>query len=528
MMTRSRRHSGGSGRSASGGYSRHHKQRAYSNGRRGAPRAVTGVRRDSRGGMAALRRDSRERSRRVNGRRAGGHSRLSSTDQRTGRGHEERHARGSRSRSAKRRWSPRKHKPSPAPRQWNHDKVETTGYPYGASRQMHDSPSSESSSDSRNSSVVDDDNDNDSKNSKDEIIHFKWEKGMLLNGKYMLEKGLGDGTFGRVLLAADRRENRQVAIKVIRDVKRYMENAKIEADLLKDVRKADPNGSSRCAIMYDTFTHEGKFFCLVFEPLGVSIYDFLKKNSFRGFWMQDIQAFAKQCLKAVKFLHKELSMTHTDLKPENILLQSMEPARPAYFPREAEWEAKHASSSKKRGQYMRPVNNLIKIIDFGNATYEEEHHSSIINTRQYRGPEVVLELGWDERSDIWSLGCIFMEMYTGELLFETHENLEHLALMEKILGPLPGPMLASAPSSVKTKFMVADPRSNTWRLNWPGSASAQSERHVRHAGTLEERVSRKYRSLVECVGSMLVADPRRRPSASEVLKHPFFSMTFDD
>merc|ERR1712228_86349 len=103
------------------------------------------------------------------------------------------------------------------------------------------------------------------------------------------------------------------------------------------------------------------------------------------------------------------------------------------------------------GEYLRPASTRIKLIDFGNATYEDEHHSSVINTRQYRGPEVVLELGWNERSDIWSLGCIFIEMYSGELLFGTHENLEHLALMERIVAPLPSHMLNDSLSSVKEK-----------------------------------------------------------------------------
>lgn len=62
---------------------------------------------------------------------------------------------------------------------------------------------------------------------------------------------------------------------------------------------------------------------------------------------------------------------------------------------------------------------LFAVIDFGGATFENQHKSSIINTRQYRAPEVVLDCGWDVSSDMWSVGCILMEMYTGELLFGT-------------------------------------------------------------------------------------------------------------
>lgn len=342
-------------------------------------------------------------------------------------------------------------------------------------------------------------------------------------------RSLGDGTFGRVVLAHDQREDRQVAIKIIRDVKRYMENAKIEASILKEISKADTRGVSRCAIMYESFVHENKFFCLVFEPLGVSIYEFMKKNRFRGFWMQDIQSFARQSLKALKFLHQSMRLTHTDLKPENILLQSMELWRPSVFPREKFWQETHTSSKgRSLAMYFRPPGSQIKIIDFGNATYEDEHHSSVINTRQYRGPEVVLELGWNERSDLWSLGCIFVELYTGELLFGTHENIEHLALMERTIERFPSELLARASENAKGKYLNQN-LSQAWRLLWPERASSpSSERHVRNQRHLPGFAMREHQVFVQWAAQLLTLDPAKRPSASEALKHQFFSAQFDD
>lgn len=50
----------------------------------------------------------------------------------------------------------------------------------------------------------------------------------------------------------------------------------------------------------------------------------------------------------------------------------------------------------------------------GGATYEHEHHSSVINTRQYRAPEVILQcMRWNTQSDMWGVGCIVMELITG-------------------------------------------------------------------------------------------------------------------
>jgi dual-specificity kinase len=172
-----------------------------------------------------------------------------------------------------------------------------------------------------------------SKSNDDEIIHFSWHEGILLKNRYRVQKLLGDGTFGRVLGCQDEREWKNVAIKVIRDVERYIENAKIEAGILKAIANIDPKGiNSRSAIMSDAFMHESHY-CLVMESCGTSLYEFLKDNEFRGFYMQDIQSFAQQSLQALAYLKKELKMTHTDLKPENILLECTFPARPAQFPR---------------------------------------------------------------------------------------------------------------------------------------------------------------------------------------------------
>ena len=77
------------------------------------------------------------------------------------------------------------------------------------------------------------------------------------------------------------------------------------------------------------------------------------------------------------------------------------------------------------------------VIDLGSATYEHDHHASVVSTRHYRAPEVVLGLGWSYPCDIWSVGCILLEFLTGEATFQTHENLEHLAMMEVILGKIP-------------------------------------------------------------------------------------------
>jgi len=105
-------------------------------------------------------------------------------------------------------------------------------------------------------------------------------------------------------------------------------------------------------------------------------------------------------------MHK-MQLTHTDLKPENILLQfddlKMNPFRTyqaaktmdkvdkspiSRFSRSSTRSQSRFTQNQYKNQQMvyEPYNDKIKIIDMGGATWDDEYHSSIIQTRQYRSP----------------------------------------------------------------------------------------------------------------------------------------------
>ena len=125
----------------------------------------------------------------------------------------------------------------------------------------------------------------------------------------------------------------------------------------------------------------------------------------------------------------DLKLVHTDLKPENILLVGN-----AYQAFTYNREIPSSSITQPRTAKSRRVllDTEIRLIDFGSATFEEEYHSSVVSTRHYRAPEIILNLGWSFPCDIWSIGCILVEFFTGDALFQTHDNLEHLAMMETV------------------------------------------------------------------------------------------------
>ena len=127
----------------------------------------------------------------------------------------------------------------------------------------------------------------------------------------------------------------------------------------------------------------------------------------------------------------DLNLIHTDLKPENILLVGN-----SYQTFTYNRNIPSSSTTVQRIARQRRVllDTEIRLIDFGSATFDDEYHSSVVSTRHYRAPEIILNLGWSYPCDIWSIGCILVEFFTGDALFQTHDNLEHLAMMESVCG----------------------------------------------------------------------------------------------
>ena len=141
-------------------------------------------------------------------------------------------------------------------------------------------------------------------------------------------------------------------------------------------------------------------------------------------------SFARVTLTRCPVLH-DLNLIHTDLKPENILLVGN-----SYQTFTYNRNIPSSSTTVQRVARQRRVllDTEIRLIDFGSATFDDEYHSTVVSTRHYRAPEIILNLGWSYPCDIWSIGCILVEFFTGDALFQTHDNLEHLAMMESVCG----------------------------------------------------------------------------------------------
>jgi len=336
------------------------------------------------------------------------------------------------------------------------------------------------------------------------ILYLKQPKFSKVNERYEILSTLGEGTFGKVVKVKDHEKEDHVAMKIIKNIHKYREAAKLEINVLQKLNAKDPQGKHLCVRMFDCFNYFGHM-CLTFEILGESVFDFLKGNGYVGYPLDQVRHIAYQLSYAVKFLHDH-HLTHTDLKPENILFVS------------TDWSTEYCSTTKRTLRRMRDTR--VKLIDFGSATFDWEHHSSVVSTRHYRPPEVILELGWSQPCDVWSTGCIVFELYQGHTLFQTHDNLEHLAMMTRILGEMPGHLVRRS----KTSFFQPSGRLG-W--DWSQPAARYASQHCRPLPQYRRhgpasRDGQEESVMLDLVARMLDYDPERRMTLKEALKHPFF------
>jgi dual specificity tyrosine-phosphorylation-regulated kinase 2/3/4 len=292
---------------------------------------------------------------------------------------------------------------------------------------------------------------------------------------------LGRGNFGVVLRCFDHKTQAVCAVKIIRNKKSTNDRSLAEVKILEHLRGCDPGDGSNIVQMYECFNFRSHL-CITFEVLSMSLYDFAKSTNFQGMQVGLIRHFAQQLLVSLRLMRAS-HVLHCDLKPENVLLRA--PNKPG-----------------------------IKLIDFGSSCFLEERASMpYMQSRFYRSPEVILGHPYDEGVDMWSLGCILAELFTGRVLFQGETETEQLACIMETMGLPPRALLEQAARRSQFFDSTGAPRPDTKSRvkRKPGSRSLATTLRCPDAG------------FVAFVQGCLRWDPRERLTPDAGLAHAWIS-----
>ncbi|ONK77046.1 uncharacterized protein A4U43_C02F2540 [Asparagus officinalis] len=241
----------------------------------------------------------------------------------------------------------------------------------------------------------------------------------------------------------------------------------------------------------ESFNHYMEHLFIVCELLRANLYEFQKYNEESGgevyFTLPRLQAIACQCLEALEYLHN-LRIIHCDLKPENILIRS----------------------------YSRCE---VKIIDLGSSCFQTDNLCLYVQSRSYRAPEVIIGLPYDEKIDIWSLGCILAELYNGEVLFPNESLAMMLARIIGVLGPIDMEMLSKGQETHKYFTDAYD-------LYHKNEETGQVEYLIPERSSLAHHLQVNDSAFLDFLNSLLQINPKRRPTASQALQHRWLSVSY--
>ena len=289
----------------------------------------------------------------------------------------------------------------------------------------------------------------------------------LKEGKFKATSIIGKGTFGIVYKANKENSEEIFAIKRVFQDKSYQNR---ELEILKEL-----NHPNIINLKYHFYTNDEKGIYLncVTDYLPQTLSRLQNTNYKSKIQMGPFIAklYAYQMLLSLKYIHS-IGITHRDIKPQNFILDQK--------------------------------TNEIKLCDFGSAKKLINGQKSIayICSRFYRAPELIFgSTNYDNQIDIWSIGCIIVELVLGRPLFLGNNPSEQLVEIIKILGtPTKEDIYSMNPDLKEHKFPSIKPM--------PWDKIFKNRKVPEH--------------FIDLISKLLVYNPKVRLTAEKALEHIYF------
>ncbi|KAL0393752.1 UNVERIFIED_CONTAM: Cyclin-dependent kinase F-4 [Sesamum latifolium] len=285
--------------------------------------------------------------------------------------------------------------------------------------------------------------------------------------RYKVIKEVGNGTFGSVWRALSKQSGEVVAIKKMKK-KYYSWEECINLREVKSLRKMNhPN-----IVKLKEVIRENDVLYFVFEYMDCNLYQLMKDRA-KLFSEAEIRNWCFQVFQGLAYIHQR-GYFHRDLKPENLLVSK----------------------------------DIIKIADFGLAREinSQPPFTEYVSTRWYRAPEVLLQSPtYGPPVDMWAMGAIMAELFTLRPLFPGSSEADEIYKICSVIG-----------SPTKSEWSEGLKLASAINYQFPQAAGV-------HLSVLVPGVSE---DAINLIASLCSWNPCKRPTALEVLQHPFFQSCF--
>ncbi|CAI0396943.1 unnamed protein product [Linum tenue] len=289
---------------------------------------------------------------------------------------------------------------------------------------------------------------------------------------------IGKGAYGIVCSALNSETGEHVAIKKIANAFDNKIDAKRTLREIKLLRHMDHENVSFLSDYFGDIIPppQREVFndvYIAYELMDTDLHQIIRSN--QGLSEEHCQYFLYQILRGLKYIHSA-NVLHRDLKPSNLLLNA---------------------------------NCDLKICDFGLArvTSETDFMTEYVVTRWYRAPELLLNSSdYTAAIDVWSVGCIFMELMDRKPMFPGRDHVHQLRLLMELIG---------TPTEAELGFL-----------------NENAKRYIRQLPlyrrqSFTEKFPTVHPSAIDLVKKMLTFDPRQRITVEDALAHPYLNSLHD-
>jgi len=338
--------------------------------------------------------------------------------------------------------------------------------------------------------------------------YYKAKIGEVMDGRYRVTEDVcGKGTFSNVIKAEDTTNKMQVAIKVMRCNDMMRKAAEKEIEILERLKESDKENKRNVIRLFRTFMYRNHL-CLVFECMWDNLRVALKKyTKDKGMSLKAVRAYTRQLLIALQHIHRH-NIIHADIKPDNILISA--------------------------------GHNICKICDLGSAMeLTEVEVTPYLVSRFYRAPEICLGMKYGPSADSFAMGGTLCELFTGKILFPGKSNNDMIRRFMEWKGKIPHKMIKSGTTwkqhfdeNLDFKFQDYDKITKKRKTRIITDCSAKKsilEAILTRVGPEKQKSTdpddivylKKAKQFADLMNQMTMLDPEKRPTTTELLKHPF-------